>query len=109
MTELSPIATFLSAEYHATEGPYAGRLRAAGRAVGRARPCGDRAEAGTDHDRGGDRGALPPVHRRLQVSANGHCARRAAAVERCGQSAENGAAEGTATLVEWLVLSSFLQ
>jgi acyl-CoA synthetase (AMP-forming)/AMP-acid ligase II len=33
MTELSPVATFLPARYHTTEGPYAGRLRAAGRAA----------------------------------------------------------------------------
>ena len=33
MTELSPVATFLSPRYHATEGPDAGRLRAAGRAA----------------------------------------------------------------------------
>lgn len=31
MTELSPVVTFLSTRYHATEGPNAGRLRAAGR------------------------------------------------------------------------------
>jgi long-chain acyl-CoA synthetase len=31
MTELSPVATFLSPRYHATEGPDSGRLRAAGR------------------------------------------------------------------------------
>jgi long-chain acyl-CoA synthetase len=33
MTELAPVATFLSPRYHATEGPDAGRLRAAGRAA----------------------------------------------------------------------------
>ena len=33
MTELSPVATFLAPRYHATEGPDAGRLRAAGRAA----------------------------------------------------------------------------
>ena len=33
MTELSPVATFLSPRYHATDGPDAGRLRAAGRAA----------------------------------------------------------------------------
>ena len=33
MTELSPVATFLSAGYHETDGPNAGRLRAAGRAA----------------------------------------------------------------------------
>ena len=33
MTELSPVATFLPPRYHTTEGPYAGRLRAAGRAA----------------------------------------------------------------------------
>ena len=33
MTELSPVATFLSPRYHATEGPDSGRLRAAGRAA----------------------------------------------------------------------------
>ena len=33
MTELSPVATFLSPRYHATDGPYSGRLRAAGRAA----------------------------------------------------------------------------
>ena len=33
MTELSPVATFLSPRYHVTEGPDAGRLRAAGRAA----------------------------------------------------------------------------
>ena len=33
MTELSPAATFLSPCYHVTEGPRAGRLRAAGRAA----------------------------------------------------------------------------
>ena len=33
MTELSPVVTFLSARYHATEGPDSGRLRAAGLAA----------------------------------------------------------------------------
>ena len=33
MTELSPVATFLSPRYHATDGPDSGRLRAAGRAA----------------------------------------------------------------------------
>jgi long-chain acyl-CoA synthetase len=33
MTELSPVATFLPPRYHATEGPDAGKLRAAGRAA----------------------------------------------------------------------------
>jgi len=33
MTELSPVATFLLPRYHTTDGPYAGRLRAAGRAA----------------------------------------------------------------------------
>ncbi len=33
MTELSPVVTFLSPQYHATEGPDSGRLRAAGRAA----------------------------------------------------------------------------
>ena len=33
MTELSPVATFLSSRYHATDGPDSGRLRAAGRAA----------------------------------------------------------------------------
>ena len=33
MTELSPVATFLSPRYHATGGPDSGRLRAAGRAA----------------------------------------------------------------------------
>jgi long-chain acyl-CoA synthetase len=33
MTELSPVATILQWRYHATDGPNAGRLRAAGRAV----------------------------------------------------------------------------
>jgi long-chain acyl-CoA synthetase len=33
MTELSPVATFLSPRYHVTDGPDAGRLRAAGRAA----------------------------------------------------------------------------
>ena len=33
MTELAPVATFLPPRYHTTEGPYAGRLRAAGRAA----------------------------------------------------------------------------
>ena len=33
MTELSPVATFLSPRYHATEGPDSGRLRAAGRSA----------------------------------------------------------------------------
>ncbi len=33
MTELSPVVTFLSSRYHATEGPDCGRLRAAGRAA----------------------------------------------------------------------------
>jgi long-chain acyl-CoA synthetase len=33
MTELSPVVTFLSSRFHCTEGPLAGRLRAAGRAV----------------------------------------------------------------------------
>jgi long-chain acyl-CoA synthetase len=33
MTELSPVATFLSPCYHVTDGPNAGRLRAAGRAA----------------------------------------------------------------------------
>ena len=33
MTELAPVATFLSPRYHTTEGPYAGKLRAAGRAA----------------------------------------------------------------------------
>jgi long-chain acyl-CoA synthetase len=33
MTELSPVVTFLSPRYHCTDGPDAGRLRAAGRVV----------------------------------------------------------------------------
>ena len=33
MTELSPVATFLSPRFHATDGPDSGRLRAAGRAA----------------------------------------------------------------------------
>ena len=33
-TELSPVATILAPEYHTTEGPYAGKLRSAGKAVG---------------------------------------------------------------------------
>jgi long-chain acyl-CoA synthetase len=33
MTELSPVATFLPPRYHATDGPDAGKLRAAGRAA----------------------------------------------------------------------------
>ena len=33
MTELSPVATFLSPDYHAVDGPRAGRLRSAGRAA----------------------------------------------------------------------------
>ena len=33
MTELAPIATILTAEYHTLSGPYAGKLRSAGRAV----------------------------------------------------------------------------
>jgi len=33
MTELSPVATFLSARHHRTDGPHAGRLRAAGRSA----------------------------------------------------------------------------
>jgi acyl-CoA synthetase (AMP-forming)/AMP-acid ligase II len=33
MTELSPVITFLSTRFHCTEGPFAGRLRAAGRAA----------------------------------------------------------------------------
>ena len=32
-TELAPIATLLGAEYHTTQGPYAGKLRSAGQAV----------------------------------------------------------------------------
>lgn len=32
-TELCPVATILSAEYHVTEGPNAGKLRSAGRAI----------------------------------------------------------------------------
>ena len=63
---------------------------------------------GQSDDRGGDRGALPAADRRLQVSANGHCARRAAAAERRGQGAENGAAEGAASLVEWSAALFFL-
>lgn len=33
MTELAPIATILSPDYHTTEGPFAGKLRSAGRAA----------------------------------------------------------------------------
>src|SRR5207302_10911720 len=33
MTELSPVATFLSAKYHTLDGPLAGRLRSGGRAA----------------------------------------------------------------------------
>ncbi|MDX2058989.1 MAG: AMP-binding protein, partial [Gemmatimonadales bacterium] len=36
MTELSPMATFLDAAYHVVDGPRAGKLRSAGRAVGTA-------------------------------------------------------------------------
>ena len=33
-TELSPLATMLGPEYHTTTGPYAGKLKSAGRAIG---------------------------------------------------------------------------
>ena len=36
MTELSPLATWLDASYHVLEGPRAGKLRSAGRAIGTA-------------------------------------------------------------------------
>ena len=34
MTELSPVATFLEAKYHVDHGPFSGKLKSAGRAVG---------------------------------------------------------------------------
>ncbi len=36
MTELSPLATFLEAKYHVTDGPFSGKLTSAGRAAGTA-------------------------------------------------------------------------
>ena len=36
MSELSPVATFLEPQYHVLEGPFSGKLKSAGRAVGTA-------------------------------------------------------------------------
>jgi acyl-CoA synthetase (AMP-forming)/AMP-acid ligase II len=43
-TELAPLATLLTAEYHTTEGPYAGKLKSAGKAI----PCSEIRIVGDD-------------------------------------------------------------